>query len=160
MMKQPILILGLGNVLMGDEGIGVSCIEYLRKRELPEGIDLMDGGTGGFHLLSLFGKYSRMILIDATIGSGNPGEVRVIRPRFASDFPRSLTSHDIGLRDLVQSAELLDELPYIHLITVTIQDLRSVRIGISSYLQPCLEVVYQTVMNILAEELSLLGSLN
>ncbi len=49
-----ILILGIGNLLMGDEGIGVRSVEALAKNTLPPNVHLLDGGTGGFHLLSLF----------------------------------------------------------------------------------------------------------
>ena len=150
-MKSHTLIMGLGNVLMGDEGIGVHSIEYLRDQVIPQGVELMDGGTGGFHLLSLFNQYKHLILIDATISDGSPGEVKILRPRFASDFPRSLTSHDIGLKDLVQTAELLDDLPDIHLVTVSIKDLRDVGIGICETLDDSLEKVYRAVLEILGK---------
>ena len=110
MKNKKILILGLGNVLMGDEGIGVKAIEFLKDKHLPPNVELLDGGTGGFHLLSLFEDYPVMIMIDATISTNIAGEVKHIRPKFASDFPKSLTSHDIGLRDLMQSAQLIGEL--------------------------------------------------
>lgn len=142
--------MGLGNVLMGDEGVGVHSIKYLRDKEIPEAVDLMDGGTGGFQLLSLFNQYDHLILIDATISECTPGEVRILRPRFASDFPKSLTSHDIGLRDLVQTAELLDELPNIHLVTINIKDLRIVGFGLSDSLQDVLEEVHKAVLKILS----------
>lgn len=150
-MSDKILVLGLGNVLMGDEGVGVKSIEYMQEKTFPEHVKLLDGGTGGFHLLSLFQEYDRFIIIDATIGRQNPGEVNVLSPRFASDFPKSLTSHDIGLRDLMQSAELLGDLPDIHLITVNIEELRTVRIGISQALEEKLPEVHKTVLNILQE---------
>lgn len=150
-MESHTLIMGLGNILMGDEGIGIHSIEYLRDKEIPEGVDLIDGGTGGFHLLSLFNQYDHLILIDATIGDSMPGEVNILRPRFASDFPRSLTSHDIGLKDLVQTAELLHELPDIHLVTINIKDLRNVGIGISEILGASLEKVYGAVQEILGK---------
>jgi len=150
-MSDKTLVLGLGNVLMGDEGIGAKSIEYMKDQTFPEHVKLLDGGTGGFHLLSLFQEYDRFIIIDATIGRQNPGELNVLRPRFASDFPRSLTSHDIGLKDLMQSAELLGDLPDIHLITVNIEELRTVKIGLSQTLEEKLPEVLRTVLNILQE---------
>lgn len=136
---------------MGDEGIGVHSVEYLRDKEIPEDVDLLDGGTGGFHLLSLFKQYDHLILIDATISDSEPGEVKILRPRFASDFPRSLTSHDIGLKDLIQTAELLDKLPDIHLVTISIKDLRNVRIGISESIKDTLKEVHRAVLEILCK---------
>ncbi len=150
--NECILILGLGNVLMGDEGIGVRAIEYLKKFTYPENITLLDGGTGGFHLLSLFDEYRSFILIDATISNDSEGVVSVIKPRFASDFPRTLTSHDIGLRDLMQSAQLLGDLPDITLITVTVKDFRDVKIGVSGVLEKSLPDIHEAVRSILLKK--------
>ncbi|MFA6403348.1 MAG: hydrogenase maturation protease [Salinivirgaceae bacterium] len=144
------LILGLGNILMGNEGIGVMAIEFMQKKPFPENVVLLDGGTGGFHLLHLFNDFQRFIMIDATINSGNVGEINVIKPKFASDFPRTLTSHDIGLRDLMQSAQLLGDLPDITLITINIKWLDEVKIGLTNELKQVLPDVYKTVLSILA----------
>ncbi len=149
-MKPHILIMGLGNLLMGDEGIGIRCVEYLSEKQFPEGTDLLDGGTAGFRLISLFSEYDHIILIDATAGEGLPGEVDVLRPQFAADFPRSLTSHDIGLKDLVQAVELLGELPDIYLITISVKKADQVIMDLSPELEDSPEKVYRAVQKILA----------
>ena len=143
------LILGLGNILMGDEGIGVKAVEYMQDKPLPDHVSLLDGGTGGFHLLSLFQEFPRLIILDATLGDDSFGDIRVLKPRYASDFPRSLTSHDIGLKDLVESAELLDDFPRVILITIQIGAVKSVQVGISPELEKRLPEVYQTVQEVL-----------
>lgn len=143
------LILGLGNILMGNEGIGVKAIEFLEKQKLPEHVHLLDGGTGGFHLLHLFNNYNRFIMIDATLTEEPTGTINVIKPKFASDFPKSLTSHDIGLRDLMQSAELLGDLPDISLITVNIKELDEVKIGLSDDVKKVLPMIYEKVVELI-----------
>jgi hydrogenase maturation protease len=115
------LVLGIGNLLMGDEGVGVHAIRALETDAWPAAVTLLDGGTGGFHLLSYLRDYPSIILIDATTDGQSPGTVSVIRPRYASDFPRSLTAHDIGLRDLIDATVLLGELPVIDLVTISIE---------------------------------------
>ncbi len=147
--QEKTLILGLGNVLMGNEGVGVKAIEYLQGKSLPENVVLLDGGTGGFHLLHLFNEYQHFIMIDATINSGPAGEIKVIKPKYASDFPRSLTSHDIGLRDLMQSAELLGDLPDIALIAVNIKDLDMVKIGLTPEVEKILPRIYDKIVELL-----------
>jgi hydrogenase maturation protease len=123
------------------------------EKDLPENAVLLDGGTGGFHLLHLFNDYRRFIMIDATINpDGVPGEIHVIKPKFASDFPRSLTSHDIGLRDLMQSAELLGDLPEISLITINIKELDKIKIGLSDELNAVLPGIYKAVLEILESD--------
>ena len=114
--RSDILVMGVGNLLLGDEGVGVHAVEYINKRELPPGVDLLDGGTGGFHLLSLVNDYSKMVIIDAADDGNEPGTVRVIKPRFSSDFPKALTTHDIGLKDLIEPATALEQLPEIYIL--------------------------------------------
>lgn len=150
-MDTSILILGLGNILMGDEGIGIKAVEYIQKHTLPSNVDILDGGAGGFQLLSLFKEYQNFIIIDATIGGNKPGEIQVLTPRFASEFPRSLTSHDIGLKDLMQSAELLGKLPSIHLLAVNIEDCSTAGMEISPYLLDQLPEIQQRILDIIAQ---------
>jgi len=120
---RPVLVLGIGNVLLGDEGAGVHAVRRLERESWPPHVTLLDGGTGGFHLLSLFQEYERIVLVDATMDGQPPGTVRVIRPRFASDYPKTLSAHDIGLKDLVESAALLGHAPEVVLIVVSVKTL-------------------------------------
>ena len=84
------LILGVGNLLMGDEGVGVAAILHLEARGLSDYAELLDGGTSGFHLLGLFRNQRHLILIDAATDDQPLGTVSLIRPRYANDFtPRS-----------------------------------------------------------------------
>jgi len=122
---QPTLVLGIGNLLMGDEGVGVHAVRVLEREQWPLGVDLLDGGTGGFHLLEYLTRYRRLVMIDATMDGAPAGTVAVLRPRYASDFPRALTAHDIGLRDLIESAALLGPLPEVTLVTVSIAEIKS-----------------------------------
>jgi len=102
----PVLVLGIGNVLMGDEGVGVYVVRKLEQMELPDGVECLDGGTGSFLLLEPMQTAARVILIDATIDGKAPGTVTRLRPRFSSDYPKTLTAHDIGLKDLLDAAYL------------------------------------------------------
>jgi hydrogenase maturation protease len=117
------LILGVGNLLMGDEGVGVAAIQHLEEKGFAQQAELVDGGTSGFHLLGLFRNQQHLILIDAATDDQPAGTVSLIHPRYASDFPPTLTAHDIGLKDLIESAALLDYWPHVDLITVSIGDL-------------------------------------
>jgi hydrogenase maturation protease len=122
---QPTLVLGIGNLLMGDEGVGVHAVRVLEEEQWPADVALVDGGTGGFHLLEYLTRYRRLVMIDATMDGAPAGTVSVLQPRYASDFPRALTAHDIGLRDLIESAALLGPLPDVTLVTVSIQEIKS-----------------------------------
>jgi hydrogenase maturation protease len=142
------LILGIGNLLMGDEGVGVHAIRHIQHDQWPDNVRLLDGGTGGFHLLSLFKEYNPILLIDATMDGKEPGTVTVTKPRFASEFPRTLTAHDIGLRDLLESATLLGPLPELYLVAVTIKEIRSMEMELSATLRASLPRIAEVLRDI------------
>jgi hydrogenase maturation protease len=126
------LILGIGNVLLGDEGVGVHVVEELGRGELPEGVVCLDGGTGGFQLLAPMQEAGRVVLVDATLDGSAPGTVRRLRPRFSKDYPRTLTAHDIGLKDLLDAFYLLGETPPdVTLFAVSISPPEGLRVGLS-----------------------------
>jgi len=120
---RPVLVLGVGNLLLGDEGVGVHAVRRMEEESWPPHVTLLDGGTGGFHLLSLFQEYGKIVLVDATMDGAPAGTVRVIRPRFSSDYPRTLSAHDIGLKDLVDSAALLGLTPEVVLVVISVKTL-------------------------------------
>lgn len=133
--SQSILILGVGNYLMGDEGIGVHLIQEMAQKELPEYIDLLDGGTGGFLLLSCFESYQTIIFVDATMDGKPPGTISLIRPKFASDFPSALSVHDVGLKDMIEAVYLMDQVPDIYLFTVSIDEIAPMTVALSQSVQ-------------------------
>jgi hydrogenase maturation protease len=150
-MKKALLILGVGNVLMGDEGVGVHAATRLQADHTwRPGVAIVDGGTGGFHLLSLLQDYEPVIMIDATADGRPPGTVGVLTPRFASDFPPSLSAHDIGLRDLVEATQLLGHLPEIHLITVSIAEIAPMCLTLSPAIERAVPTVIATVKQLVA----------
>jgi hydrogenase maturation protease len=100
-IQKKTLVLGLGNVIMGDEGVGVHVVRALEKHPLPTNVECLDGGTGGFVLLEPLQEADRIILIDAA-ADGNPlGTVTRTTPKFSRDYPPTLTAHDIGVKDLL-----------------------------------------------------------
>lgn len=139
------LILGVGNLLMGDEGVGVVAIQRLAQTNLASRADLVDGGTGGFHLLGYFRDRRHIILIDAAADGKPPGTVSLIHPQFACDYPPSLTAHDIGLKDLIETAALLGDLPRVDLITISVGELSELTMELASPVAGALEEVVALV---------------
>ena len=94
-------------------------------------MDLLDGGTGSLVLLEPMREARRMILVDATADGQAPGTVRRLEPRFSTEYPVTLTAHDIGLRDLLDSFYLLGEEPEVVLFAVSIGWPQDMRYGLS-----------------------------
>jgi hydrogenase maturation protease len=141
--------MGIGNVLMGDEGVGVHVAKRLACEPLPPHVDVLDGGTGGFHLLGELASHDPVVLIDATMDGQPPGTVSVTEPRYASDFPPTLTAHDIGLHDLIVSAALLGTLPKVQLVTVSIADMQSMHIVLSAPVDAAIPRVVEQVWQLI-----------
>ncbi len=148
MNRPKVLILGIGNILMGDEGIGVHVINKLEKAGLPTEIDLMDGGTGSFLLLEPMQNASKVILIDATIDGRKPGSITRIEPKFSKDYPLTLTAHDIGLKDLIDAFYLMGKTPNVTLYAVSIPPLQDM----VTELSPKVRAVVPKVARMVAEE--------
>ncbi len=123
-LKNEILVLGIGNLLLNDEGAGIHTIKLLEEEGLP-GVELMDGGTGGFHLLGFIQDYSTIIIADASLDENPAGTVRVLKPKYAKEFPKQLSAHEIGLKDLIDAAYLLGNVPDIYLVAITVKDFQN-----------------------------------
>ena len=141
------LILGVGNLLLKDEGIGIHAILALEKENLSPDVSLIDGGTGGLHLVNWLRGYDRIIMIDATLDDNPPGTIRLIQPRYASDFPPLMSAHEIGLRDMIAAMCLTDDLPVILLIVISVADISEVGTELSPELQAVVPEIIQVVKN-------------
>ncbi|HRH45529.1 MAG TPA: hydrogenase maturation protease [Pyrinomonadaceae bacterium] len=146
--KNKVLILGIGNTLMGDEGIGVHVVNSLEKTALPDGVELLDGGTGSFLLLEPMQSADKVILIDATIDGAKAGSVRRLHPRYSKDYPKTLTAHDIGLKDLIDAFYLMGKTPEVTLFAVSIEDLQD----LTTEMSPDLNKVVPKVAGLVLEE--------
>lgn len=147
-MNKKVLILGVGNYLMGDEGMGVHFARQLSNELDEERIDVVDGGTGGFALMELFETYPTVILADATLDHNPPGTIRLIQPKFSADFPRAMSTHEIGLKDVVESLILLDKMPKIFLFVVSIEKVQPLSIELSPEIEKSLSGLKSKVIEL------------
>jgi len=144
--------MGIGNYLMGDEGIGVHVAELLEKEVLPAGIDVLDGGTGGFYLLEYFENYPHIILVDATLNGNPPGTIRLIKPKFAGDFPPAMSTHDIGLKDLVSALQVLGKMPDIDLFVMSIESVQQQGIELTPEIKSAIPKLIERIKGLVHEK--------
>ncbi len=118
--NNKIVVIGIGNLLLMDEGIGVHTINELEKHDLPGSIEILDGGTGGFKLIDLFHGAARVIFIDAVETGKPPGTVTI----FCAEDVRSIykkekySLHDTDLMEVIKMTEMLDTPPRIEIIGI------------------------------------------
>lgn len=119
-----VLLLGVGNWLMGDEGVGIHVVRELETQPPLFGVRTLDGGTGGVNLLLELEGMRDVVMVDATRDGQPAGTVTLLQPRRVGDLPRGLGAHDFGLKDLFAAAALLGQLPNIHLYTISVEELK------------------------------------
>jgi len=104
MFTTELTVLGIGNILMSDEGVGVRLMEAVRDgRRWPSGVEFIDGGAGGLGLLNVIESARRLVVFDAAEMQLPPGQCRVITPEQISDEPadHSASMHDVPFMETV-----------------------------------------------------------
>lgn len=123
MSSDQIRIIGVGNPLMADDGVGIEIIHRLEKIQLPEAVELIDGGCGGFKLFPLLSDCRKVLLIDAADFGAVPGTHKIFHN---ADLPNLLLSdawqsgHSFNLQEILLTAQKLNQLSplSLHLIQI------------------------------------------
>jgi hydrogenase maturation protease len=118
--NNKIVVIGIGNLLLMDEGIGVHTINELEKHDLPRNIEIYDGGTGGFKLIDLMHGAARVIFIDAVETGKAPGTVTIFSPEDVHSIynKKKYSLHDTDLMEVIKMAEMLGDPPRIEIVGI------------------------------------------
>ena len=109
-MKKKIVVVGIGNLLLGDEGFGIRVVEELRKLKLPENVEVHDGGTLGLQILNFLDNADFAIIVDVVKAKGKPGQLFVFEINDAKSKPM-LSMHDLDLVKAVEIGKFAYNLP-------------------------------------------------
>jgi len=146
--ENDILILGIGNYLMGDEGAGVHFIKNLDDSFFPPHISFIDGGTGGFTLIPFIENHQTVIMVDATRDGKKPGSITLLKPRFSNDFPISLSGHNFGLKDMMDIMSLQGTLPEMYLFTISIDKIEPMNIELSPEVEKAIREITPMIIDL------------
>ena len=107
------LVLGVGNILLADEGVGVRVVEAFQKRYgTPEEVDVLDGGTAGMDLLDALSGRSHIVIVDAVRTRAEPGTVvRLTGKEVPALFNNRISPHQLGISDVLAILRLIDQEP-------------------------------------------------
>ena len=113
MTAGRVVVLGVGNLLLSDDGLGVRVIEDLQRRfDMPDGVELVDGGVSGMELLGYIAGVEHLIIVDAIRAGRGPGViVRLTGGEIPRVFRLKLSPHHVGLSDVFATLELSGESP-------------------------------------------------
>ncbi len=116
---KKIAVLGIGNILLRDDGVGIHTINQLQKEEYFQNIELIDGGTCIFDLLDIFIKNDKVIVIDSLKGGHPFGTIYRVTPEDLPSYIKSNTSlHDVQLLDLLTDINRMGYNPEVIIIGV------------------------------------------
>jgi hydrogenase maturation protease len=126
-MMKRITILGVGNVLLTDDGVGVRVIgELERKYSFPSNVRLYDGGTGGMSLLSIIEEADHLIVVDSVLVGEPPGTIVTFDfEQLPSGLTRKLSSHEIDVIEVLNIAEALGKRPPTVIVGIQPKDVTS-----------------------------------
>jgi hydrogenase maturation protease len=143
-------LLGVGNLLLSDEGVGVHVVKQLMGMALPPGVEVIDGGVSGLGLLGAFTEKDRLIVIDAVRGGEAPGSLYRFGIEDLTTYPQrfKMSIHEAGIVDVVRLARLLGRIPKTTIIGV---EPKSLEMGMD--LSPEIQARVPRVIELVFEEL-------
>ncbi|MFQ5685904.1 MAG: hydrogenase maturation protease [Candidatus Scalindua sp.] len=118
--NNKVVIIGVGNLLLMDEGIGIHVINELERQKLPQNVEIYDGGTGGFKLTDLMHGAKMVVFIDAVDTGKAPGTITTFNPEDVRSIyqKKKYSLHDTDLMEVIKMVELLDNPPEIEIVGV------------------------------------------
>jgi hydrogenase maturation protease len=156
MMKKT-LILGLGNPILTDDGVGIRVVHALRARTLPAGVFFAEAGVGGLRLLETIAGYERVILVDAILNpKGRPGEICLLQPRDLRTSLHSGSAHDLSFSDALNLGRELGmdipEDPHIKIVAIQVEDVQTLGEEMTPAVEASITGAVEAVLEVLREE--------
>ncbi len=151
----PLLVLGLGNVLCADDGLGVVAVCRLAESyELPDGVQALDGGTLGLSLLPYVEEAEKLVLIDAVRADAPVGsQVRLDADEVGPAIAHRLSPHQVGVAEVMDAARLRGRHPREVVLLGLVPESLETRLGLS----PALEAALPELVERVAAETRRLG---
>jgi hydrogenase maturation protease len=149
--KRRILILGVGNLLLSDEGVGVHIARTLMEMDFPPQVRVVEGGTDGFGLMHILLEADRLILVDAIRGGGPPGSIYRFEIEDCPPFPDTYKTsvHQISILEVINLSGLIGSPPRTTIIGV---EPKCLEMGMD--LSPEIEAKIPRVIQLIREEVA------
>ena len=131
------IVIGVGNLLFKDEGVGIAAAKYLEENyEFDDSLEVMDGGTLGFKLMTYFQEYDNVLILDTVSIEDKPGEVF----RLPSDVLLGLgtyrkTAHEVEIVEMLEICSVLEKHAEVTILGIIPEDIESVKIGLTQTIE-------------------------
>lgn len=147
------IVIGVGNILFCDDGLGALVVEHLMENYTfePE-LELLDGGTLGFGLLEYFSEYDNVFIVDTISAKGEAGDVYVIpSDELLGGVSYKNTAHEVEVLQMLEACEVYGKKANITIFGVVPKDIITPKIGLSKELDEKFDVIIKTIINSLGE---------
>jgi hydrogenase maturation protease len=147
--RTPLLVLGLGNVLLEDDAVGAAAVALLLDQyEAPREVQVLDGGTLGLSLLPYLNAADTVILVDAVRAEGKPGSfIRLTGDDVAPAVATRLSPHQVGVADLLDGARWLGQYPRRVVLLGLVPASMELAVGLSQQVQPALPTLVERIVD-------------
>jgi hydrogenase maturation protease len=155
-MKKT-LILGLGNPILGDDGVGIHVVRALPAQTLPLGVVSVEASVGGLRLLEIISGYQEIVLVDAIqTADGQPGDIYHLHPQDLRTSLHSGSAHDLSLSGALQLGRKLGmDIPEdsaIKIIAIQVKDVRTLEEKCTPMVEAAIPRAVEAVLAVLEKE--------
>jgi len=146
---RSVALIGVGNILFWDEGIGVYAAEYMRRNfRFEPDIVIVDGGTLGFGLMNYLREFDSVVLLDTLSFEGDAGEIYVLPEELLKDLGDvRRTAHEVEVSQMLDIVSLEGDHAKVSLIGIIPEDIATVGFGLSKVLQENFESLIEAIMD-------------
>lgn len=147
-MQNKSIVIGIGNILFNDDGIGIIAIEYLKKNfEFTPELELLDGGTLGFNLAQYFLEYDNVLIIDTISANDKAGEIyKIPSSELLGGSSYKNTAHEVEVIQMLEACELYDKKAEVTILGIVPEDIISVKIGLSEVLENKFDILIKSII--------------
>jgi len=152
--KKKVLILGIGNILHKDDGLGVFIVNEINTsvKDIPKNVELADGGVLGYDLLPLMSGREKIVIVDALKVDDVPGSIYRFPAKHLKDGNNKFSLHEMGVKKLVDMLTLTGETPDIEIIGIVPEDIHTLEIGISDSVKKTIPKAVEYILNAAANK--------
>jgi hydrogenase maturation protease len=160
MAERTILVLGVGNLLLSDEGVGIHVVHKLKSMSLDPDVEVIDGGTGAFELIEHFHGRRKIIIVDAVKADAKPATLLRFTPEEAVlQWHPTFTAHQFSLRELLHFAQELIPQPEIIVFGVVPEETKPFSIQLSRSVKRQIPTIISSLLKEINKTKELSGKL-
>ena len=148
-MQNKNIVIGIGNLLFCDDGVGIIAVEYLKNNyAFSDGLELLDGGTLGFNLAEYFLNYDNVFIVDTISTDDEAGTIyKIPSDELLGAGTYKKTAHEVEVVQMLEACELHDKKATVTIFAIVPKDINTVQIGLSKTLKCRFDILIETLIS-------------